>query len=233
MIRKSAPVLLATVLTLGAAPAALANQWHVQTGGHGQRARIPAGQSVEIPTEGEWKLKVRLAGEHNARADCAARGRELLSNPTTTEAFATMTSMTLSCDSEVTATPVLMPWSGELGSDCQPCLITRPMAFDLVIAGVDYGVFSGAVTGKIGDFDNPVHDELDHGFQWYGERGGVMTNEEGGTLALSGKEAYGEPGHYACGENNEAKNHEEEGIAERRRREARERAGLTGDGDGD
>jgi hypothetical protein len=185
------------MLTLAAAalfaPASAgADQWYIEDGPHGQRARIPAGESVEVPTSGTFNVKIQLSAQRGVtNVKCEVTGAEVLSDPSATEAMAETSSLTLySCGGDVTVVPVLLPWSGELAGDCQPCTITRGEALEVSIGGVDYGTFTGVVTGKIGDFDPPIKDDIDHIYSLNGKKSGTLTGEAG-TVLLSGSETFG------------------------------------------
>ena len=230
-MKKGLPALVLFFVFWGIASAS-ANQWYVEYGTHGgERRRLDAGESAEVETAGTWKLKLKLAKHGGTKATCAEHGTELLTNVTRQEATDQTTSVSLTCNEGVVATAVLLPWSGELAGNCQPCTITRPMSFEVSVDGTDYGVFTGLVEGRIGDFDDPIRDDIDHAYKWRGTKGGVLTNGSGATLAVAGGETYGLPGDEACGEPDDGASLEEEGMGEKRRREARARAGLPGDGD--
>jgi hypothetical protein len=227
------------VLTLAAAallaPAsASANQWYIEDGPHGQRARIPAGESVEVPTSGTFNVKIQLAAQRGVtNVSCEVTGAEVLSDPTATEAWAETSSLTLySCESGVSVVPVLLPWSGELAGNCQPCTITRAEALEVSIGAVDYGVFTGVLSGKIGDFDEPIKDDIDHIYVLNGKKSGTLTGEAG-TVVLSGSETFGlkREGNQADGEPNEAAPVERTRASELKDERLRERGVKGGDGD--
>src|SRR6201987_1508700 len=109
------------MLTLAAAallaPAsASANQWYIEDGPHGQRARIPAGESVEVPTSGMFNVKIQLAAQRGVtNVKCEVTGAEVLSDPSATEALAETSSLTLySCSGGAAVVLVLLPWTREL-----------------------------------------------------------------------------------------------------------------------
>ena len=212
-ISGSAPLAALTVLlALVLAAPAHANQWYVQNGPREHRARLAHGESVEVPTSGTIMLKTKLATVRGTQMiTCEVAGSELLSNPTGKEAIAQTMAMSFECNNEATVTPEMLPWTGELGGSCQPCSMTRPEAVDLQIGGVDYGEFTGAITGRIGDFDDPIHDDIDNDWKWQGTQGGLLTNEEGSTIAFGGDETYGTKSerNRACGEPNVAAVEEE------------------------
>ncbi len=228
---KRATLALLAAVALAAPASASANQWYLQVGSHGARRRLAPGESAEVATFGTWYLKLRLGENGDAKATCAESGIELLTNPTREKALDSTLGVKLACNDKVVATSVLLPWTGAVESNCQPCTITRLMSFEIAVAGVDYGVFTGDVLGRIGDFDPPIRDDIDHAYRWEGTNGGVMTSESGATLAIGGGETYGLSGDEADGEPDTGGTLEEEGITERRRNEARKRAGLKGDGD--
>lgn len=204
---------LAIVIASLALPAsASANQWYAQNAPGEHRVKVPSGGSVEVPTSGTYKLKIKLNGVHGAKkVVCPVTGVETLSNPTATEAIAQTSELHFACKG-VVATPVLLPWSGELTGDCQPCFISRPEALEISIEGIDYGVFTGTVTAKIGDFDEPVHDDTDNVFRLMGKHGGELTSPQG-SIVLSGSEQFGSKAaeNRACGEPNGGAT-EEEGV---------------------
>lgn len=195
---------LLAALTLIAPASAAANQWYIQDGKAGRRHELPAGQTSEVVTAGTFILKIKLNRHGEFESECAVTGTEALSDPTRTEAFAQTTSIIFSgCTNGVVVTAAL-PWmAGELAGSCQPCTITRPEALEISVAGADYGVFEGTVTGKIGDFDDPIKDDIDAVFQLQGGHGGALTNEQG-SVTLGGQERFGSrtADTQACGEPN-------------------------------
>lgn len=199
-----AAILLALALVGLALPAAAAgDQFYVQTGDHGQRRRLAPGESTEVATAGNWKLKAKLAGRRGTtRAACVESGGELVGNVSGTVATAQTTALALACSGGVVATAVLLPWSGELTGDCQPCKLSRPMSLEVSVGGVSYGTFSGTVAGQLGDFDDPIKDELDHTWKWLGAKGGKLVNGAGSSITLAGQDSWGVEGDRACGETN-------------------------------
>ncbi len=225
-------LLLAAAAMLAPASAS-ANQWYIEDGPHGQRARIPAGESVEVPTSGTFNVKIQLAAQRGVtNVQCEVTGAEVLSDPSATEALAETSSLTLySCGAGVTVVPVLLPWSGELAGDCQPCTITRAEALEVSIGEVDYGTFTGVLTGKIGDFDEPIKDDIDHIYSLNGKKSGTLTGEAG-TVLLSGSETFGlkKEGNQADGEPNGAAMVERTSARELKDERARGRGFKDGDG---
>lgn len=194
-----------------AAPAT-ANQWYIQTPGkegeHGNkgaanhRKRIPTGGAVEVPTAGTIKLHVVLNSKRRFKIDCTITGVELLSNPTRTKAFAETTSRTYSgCSGDATVTSQELPWAGELGGSCEPCILDRPEAIDIMIGSEDLGAFEGVLETRVGDFDDPIHDEIDHHAHWKGTKTQRLFGPLG-YVKIGGDESLGEEGSYADGETN-------------------------------
>jgi len=227
-------MLVLAAAALFAPACASADQWYIEDGPHGQRARIPAGETVEVPTSGRLNVKIQLAARRGVtNVKCEVAGAEVLSDPTATEAWAETSSLTFySCGGAIDVVPVLLPWSGELAGDCQPCTITRGEALEVTIGGVDYGTFTGVLTGKIGDFDNPIKDDIDHIFVLNGKRSGTLAGEAG-TVVLSGSETFGlkKKGNQADGEPNGAAMVERTSARELKD-ERRSERGLRDDDDG-
>jgi hypothetical protein len=230
-LKRLMPTLAAVALLAPAS--ASANQWYIEDGPHGQRARIPAGESVEVPTSGTFNVKIQLTAQRGVtNVKCEVTGAELLSDPSRTEALAETSSLTLySCGSSVTVVPVLLPWSGGLAGDCQPCTITRGEALEVSVGGVDYGTFTGVLTGKIGDFDEPIKDDIDHIYVLNGKKSGTLTGESG-TVLLSGSETFGlkKDHDQADGEPNDAATVERPSARELKE-ELRSERGLKDDDD--
>ena len=204
--------MLTALLTLAMTAPASANQWYIQTpveGVHGNkgaanhRKRIPTGTAVEVPTAGVMKLHVKLADRRHWSFNCTITGTEILSNPTRTEAFAeTLSRVFTGCTEGATVVSVALPWVGELGGGCEPCIIDRPEAIDITIGGEDLGVFEGVLETRVGDFDNPIHDEIDHHAKWNGARTQRLESPAG-YVKIGGSEELGVEGSYADGETNE------------------------------
>jgi hypothetical protein len=223
---------LAALMTLALCAPASANQWYIQDGPKQERRRLAPGESAEVQTAGTWKLKLKLSRGHQLTATCGETGTELLSNPTKEEATDSTTALALTCNQGVVASPALLPWTAVLASNCQPCLVSRTLSLEVTVGGLDYGIFTGTLSGQVGDFDPPIKDDLDHTYKWRG--GGpfdVLSNGTGATLKIGGQESYGADGDHACGEPNDASPQEEEGIGEHRRLAHRLAEGLSGDGD--
>jgi hypothetical protein len=202
-----------------AAPAS-ANQWYVQIGPHGHRLKLPPGGSAEVPAEGVVKLRIRLNGRRGVLlTTCTVIATEVLSNPNAEEALISTSGMGFyQCTGGVTVSSVLLPWSGTVGGNCQPCRIMLPVALEVNVQGVDYGVFAGPLHGRIGDFDPPLRDDMDHLFRWQGGHGGQLVGESG-TTTISGYENFGSKAqeNMACAEPNTGLVQEEESAAEARR----------------
>lgn len=198
-------------LLLAAGPAA-ANQWYIQTPlkagerNHGKRTRIPTGSAAEVVTSGTMNFHVRLNSKYRDSFKCHVASVEVLSNPTRTEAFASTTSLTFSeCEGSanhprrVAAVP--LPWSGELGSaTCEPCTLNRPVGIEIEDEGVNLGVWEGVLNANVGDFDQPIKDDLDHTLKWY-PPGSTLENPAG-ELKIGGSEELGAEGDHACAESN-------------------------------
>ncbi|MGO9487479.1 MAG: hypothetical protein ACLQBB_00445 [Solirubrobacteraceae bacterium] len=181
--------LLALLLLAGSASAA---QWSIEDGPNGARRRIAVGETVEVPFQGSYFLKIVL-GNRRLKATCDVAGIEAARN-TSTQALDEARAMSFfSCTEGVTIAPV-MPWTGVLNGNGEP--FVEPLgnvAFDLSLGGTDYGVFTGPLTAKFGDFDNPRHDEIDNTFTLKGNSG-RLTNGAGGRLRFAGREKYGVKG---------------------------------------
>lgn len=206
-MRHLAMLSTAAFLTL-CAPAA-ANRWYIEDGPHGQRHRIEPGGSVEVPIEGAVNVKAKLVGRRGAvRIACATAGSERLGDPSETEALATSTSWLFACEG-ASVVSVSLPWTGGLGGNCQPCTIARSESLEVTVGGVDYGVFSGTVTTRIGDFDDPIKDDIDH-IAVLNSKSGKLRGPSG-TLQLAGRIAFGSEatGDRADGEPNGAAAEEE------------------------
>lgn len=199
-------------LVIGGTGVASANQWYIQSpalehergnkSAANHRERIATGSAVDVRTEGEVKLHVVL-NRRRLVIDCKTTGSELLSNPTRTTAFAETTSLAFSsCTGGAIVTNEPVPFSSELEGSCEPCLLAIPEAWQIQVGTEDLGVFEGVITENVGDFDNPIHDEIDHHAKWRGTKTEVLTGPMG-TVKVGGNVNLGEEGAYVDGETNE------------------------------
>lgn len=186
-------LLVAAALLLLVPAAASANQWYLENPGtnHGDVHRLTPGTVAEIPTEGTWLLRLKGPSKKDkpVKEECQVSGIDLLSN-SNTKAFDEVQSMRFLCPKDVNVT-ALLPWHGVLKADGEPFIESfTHVAIEVTTRATNWGIFTGTLSAKYGDYDKPDPDDIDNTWKLNG-KSGALKNAEGATLQAVASDKYG------------------------------------------